>query len=104
MKIIPPNSGPVESIGGQTVTGMRLNRRIEITVEREIVSVLVKGRSEASTGEQAWDREGRNREGWERAGPESEPAGLDQLPTGVSDKTNTIHPPQLGTRTVSIVR
>jgi hypothetical protein len=76
MKIIPSNSGSADSIGGQTATGMQVHRRIEITVEREIVSVLVKSRPEAGTAQQACDG----------AGPQIEPAQLDHRPTGVSDK------------------
>jgi len=44
----------------------RVHRRIEITIEREIVTFQVQGRPEAGTGEQ----------GWERAGPGSEPPQL----------------------------
>jgi|HubBroStandDraft_1064217.scaffolds.fasta_scaffold58861_1 hypothetical protein len=44
MKIIPPHSLQSESIDRQTGAGVKVHRRIEITTEREIVSVLVRGR------------------------------------------------------------
>jgi len=83
MKLIPPKLGPTESNSGKTDAGRQVHRRIEITVEREIVSVLVKGRPESGAADQAWDR----------AGPESEPVQLIQAPTDDSEETSTIHPP-----------
>ena len=47
-----------ESIGGQTVGGTQVHRRIEITQEREIVSILVRGRGGAIAGQQAGESAG----------------------------------------------
>ena len=58
MKILPRQSPVAESIDGHTAAGTQVVRRIEITQEREIVSVLVHGRAGAtagrSAGETAW--------------------------------------------------
>jgi hypothetical protein len=44
MKIIPPRSLKTESIDMQPDERAMVHRRIEITTDREIVSVLVRGR------------------------------------------------------------
>jgi hypothetical protein len=56
---------------------MQVHRRIEITVEREIVSVLVPGRLIPGMSEQ----------GLERAGPECGHSDFIQTPSSVLDKT-----------------
>jgi hypothetical protein len=58
MKIIPPNLPAPKSIGGQTVGRTLVHRRIEITQEREIFSVLVRGRGGAIAGRQAGESAG----------------------------------------------
>ena len=42
MKILRRKSPMAESIDGQTVEGVQVHRRIQITLEREVVSVLVR--------------------------------------------------------------
>ena len=51
MKILPRQSPVAESIDGHTAAGTQVVRRIEITQEREIVSVLVHGRAGATAGD-----------------------------------------------------
>lgn len=44
MNIIPLHSLQAESIDKKPAAGKQIHRRIEITTEREIISVLVRGR------------------------------------------------------------
>jgi hypothetical protein len=77
MKIFPRRALPVKQAAQKEDTTAdseacmepRVHRRIEITIERETVTLLVKGRPEAGAAEQAW----------ERAGPNSEPTQLDGM-------------------------
>jgi hypothetical protein len=61
MRIVSRKSSAAEETSRNERPGRRVHRRIEITVEREIVSVLVRGRQEAGPGEPALDKEGPER-------------------------------------------
>lgn len=58
MKILSRKSSAAKETSLQESSGRRVHRRIEITVEREIVSVLVRGRQAAGSGEQALEQKG----------------------------------------------
>ena len=58
MKILSRKSRAAEESCRKEGPGSRVHRRIEITVEREIVSVLVRGRQEVVPGEPALERSG----------------------------------------------
>jgi hypothetical protein len=58
MKILSRESAAAKETSGKERRGRRVVRRIEVTVEREIVSVLVRGRQGAGPGESAGETQG----------------------------------------------
>lgn len=58
MKILSRKSSPAEKTCRKEGQGHQEHRRIEITVEREIVSVLVRGRQGSGPGQAALEKQG----------------------------------------------
>ena len=58
MKILSRKSAAAKETSRTARPGRRVDRRIEITVEREIVLVLVRGRQGARPGEPAGEAHG----------------------------------------------
>jgi hypothetical protein len=53
MKILRRKSPEAEGIDGYAASGVQVIRRIQITQERETISVLVRGRAPSAEGKQA---------------------------------------------------
>ena len=58
MKILRRKAPEAEGIDGYAASGVQVIRRIQITQEREIFSVLVRGRGAAIAGRQAGESAG----------------------------------------------